>query len=102
MTQPIRPKDIVSAKTAVTPDEVIQSFNEEIARKWDGRESLIYQDDIKTIIAGKMNLDSVRPFDMEWLNIEPIYRAVGWVVYYDKPGYNEAGRAFFRFKRFGT
>ena len=32
-----------------------------------------------------------------WLDIEDYYANYGWNVYYDKPAYNESGRAFFKF-----
>ncbi len=34
---------------------------------------------------------------MLWLNVEELYRAQGWTVTYDKPGYNESYPATFTF-----
>ena len=99
MIKPISPKDIVSEKAKTLPDEVMQSFNELIASNWDGSQSLIYQEDVIHLIATKMNLNTVKPLDTNWLNIEPIYQEAGWTVKYEKPDYTETGRAFFIFSK---
>lgn len=36
-------------------------------------------------------------YDNKWLDFEPLYRKVGWKVEYYKPGFIEAGKAFWRF-----
>jgi hypothetical protein len=38
-------------------------------------------------------------YDKGWLNIEPVYAEFGWVVEYDKPGYNESYDATFEFTK---
>jgi len=38
-------------------------------------------------------------FDKGWLNIEPMYRAAGWKVVYDKPAYNESYEPTFTFTK---
>lgn len=38
-------------------------------------------------------------YENRWLDIEDSYRAVGWHVEYDKPGYCESYEATFTFKR---
>lgn len=37
-------------------------------------------------------------FDNHWLDIEPMYRREGWIVEYDKPGFNEHYEATFTFR----
>lgn len=37
-------------------------------------------------------------FENNWLDIEPVYRKVGWIVEYDSPGYCESYPATFTFK----
>jgi hypothetical protein len=36
-------------------------------------------------------------FHRGWLDVEDAYRAEGWTVVYDKPGYNESYAASFTF-----
>lgn len=36
--------------------------------------------------------------DREHLDVEDVYRAAGWEVTYDKPGYNETYDATFTFR----
>ena len=37
--------------------------------------------------------------DKDYLNIEEVFRAVGWVVIYDKPAYNESYEPTFEFRK---
>lgn len=38
-------------------------------------------------------------FKKGWLNVEYLFRAAGWEVQYDKPGYNETYEAYFTFSK---
>lgn len=107
--RPITPEDVAKLKQQITPDFVLEAFNEMIAQKWDGREAVVHQDDVVKLIRAKManNAAVLDPevrhenkiYDNNWLDVEPIYRAAGWAVEYDKPAYCETYRAFFTFKR---
>jgi hypothetical protein len=96
--RPIRPEEIEANR--VFPDEVIQAFNEAIAEGYVDGESKVVQeaviDRIKVLMPGVVRSDI---FKRGWLNIEGVYRAAGWTVEYDKPGYNEAYKASFTFRR---
>jgi len=46
----------------------------------------------------KKGLNRAEIFDKGWLNVEEVYRAAGWAVEYDKPGFNESYSATFTFK----
>lgn len=103
MVEPIKPSEV----TLIIPDFIIEAVNNLIKEKWTGEEAVIYQDDILNIIAIEKRTDeteSSKPtrrevFDHHWLDIEPIYRKVGWNVEYDKPAYCENYRAHFIFKK---
>jgi acyl carrier protein phosphodiesterase len=106
MTQPIKPSEITKAKQAAIPDEVIETFNELVAEKWDGSSATVRQTDaVKAILAKrKPAIDRLREqdlYDRHWLDVEDIFRAVGWKVEYDKPGYNETYEATFTFRKKG-
>lgn len=95
MVKPIRPDEV--RKTV--PAHVIEAFNDLITRQWDGDEAVIYQDDAVSEIVKRMCIQRTEVFEMGYLNVEPIYRAAGWDVTYDKPGYSESGRAYFTFRK---
>ena len=99
MSKPISPDQIVEAKRKTIPDAVIDSFNELIAEKWDGRAARVMQPDVVTLIKNKLDCDSDRVFDSHWLDVEDIYREIGWNVAYDKPGYDESFEAYFTFTK---
>lgn len=100
MTKPISPNEITSLKKKIIPDEVIESFNELIVEKWDGKESIVRVKSIVDRIVNKIpDLDRSLIYSNKWLDIEDIYRNEGWVVIYDQPGYCETYDAYFKFSR---
>ena len=95
--QPISPKDV----THEIPDFIFEAVNALIQKRWNGKEATILQDDIMDIVSSN-DADDPRPsrqtiFANNWLDIEDYYRKQGWHVEYDKPGYCEDYKAFFRF-----
>lgn len=98
--QPIAPHEVVEKKLNQIPDVVIESFNELIAKNFNGRDATITQDEvIERILSKNSKFDRRSIYDNHWLDVEDIYRSIGWNVQYDKPGYNETYRAFFIFKK---
>ena len=92
--KPIKPEDIAVAKKAYIPYEVVKAFNNLIAKEWNGREAIVKQCDvIKEILKmfdgtkTPMSVDGI--YKEEYLEVEEIYRAEGWHVEYDKPGYDD-------------
>ena len=99
MVNPIKPEEVVHT----IPDFIIEAVNNLIKENWDGKSAIIKQDDIMKVISSDDPEDS-RPsrqkvFEHRWLDIEPIYRQVGWKVLYDKPDYNEDYDAYFKFTK---
>jgi len=101
MVKPIAPSDVSALQVELFPDFVIETWNTVIAKKWSGTQSHILQDDaiLELITASPMLIDRDDVFARHWLDIEDVYRAVGWVVEYDKPAYNEDYPAYFVFKK---
>lgn len=99
--KPIAPSEIVEAQLQQFPDFVLETWNAAIAKNWTGRQSHITQPDmVAALIAASPNtIDRSDVFDNHWLDIEDAYRAEGWKVEYDKPGYNESYDAYFVFKK---
>ena len=99
VVKPIRPEEVVKVKGQNMPKEVIETFNEFIAKEWDGRRAFIFQDKIAKAIAKKLGVSTKVLFDNHWLDIEGIFEEAGWKVEYDKPGYNEDYEASFTFRQ---
>lgn len=93
MTEPILPEEV----TLEIPDEIFEEFNRLIKNRWDGKESVVYQDEIIAIVE-----DKLEGFKMEWLDIEPYYKRVGWRVVYDTPDVDENFRSYFSFRKGNT
>lgn len=90
MSKPYGPKEI----SKILPDFVYDAVNELLSENLDSSVTTIYQDDLQARIIAKA--DGME-FQQKWLDIELPYRAAGWKVTYDKPAYNETGRAYFEF-----
>jgi len=88
MTEPIKPKDLKISSTSM-PSEVIEAFNELVAKYWDGKEARFRQKEVIDLIIEKTGENRQAIFDNHWLDIEPLYKQAGWNVYYDAPGFNE-------------
>jgi len=99
MANPIRPEDVTAAKAAALPDEVTDVFNELIAEAWDGRSAIVMQDDAAEAISERLGISHQEIYDRHLLDVESVYRAAGWGVTYDKPGFNETYRPYFTFAR---
>jgi len=96
--RPIKPCEVAKGKKMVFPDEVLESFNELISQRFSGDSATIQQKDVVKLMI-KKGLARKEIFANGWLDVEEVYRSVGWKVEYDKPGYNEAYDANFTFVR---
>lgn len=93
-TQPINPADV---KPANVPDAVIEAFNTLIQHYWDGKQARFKLSEAVTRIADEMGCNPADVYSKQYLDIEPLYRQVGWAVEYDGPAYNESYPATFTF-----
>jgi hypothetical protein len=83
------------------PDFVI-AFNAAILRNLTGgmsepRASFTQDEVIGMMCGSRPDINPEEIFAKGWLNIESIYEQQGWIVNYDKPGYNETYAATFTF-----
>ncbi len=95
---PIKPGEVTKEKERTLPDAVLETFNELIAQNWNGYSATVKQDEVVNALE-KKGLNRQEIYSKGWLDVENIYRASGWSVDYDKPGYNETFPATFKFKR---
>lgn len=93
----ITPEEAVELKSDVIPPEVFMAFNETIARHLNGGQASFRQAEVVSLIAGRVDCSAQYIFEHNWLDVEAVYRKAGWLVTYDKPGYNESGDATFIF-----
>jgi hypothetical protein len=93
---PITPREVSSQKVTSIPEFVFETVNALIVKKFAGSKAVVYQDEILTALEF---LGHNRSFIFAecWLNFESAYQKIGWSVTYDKPAYNESGRAYFTF-----
>lgn len=98
MSGPIKPDDVTQKKTSTIPDVVFDAFNETIAKHWDGRVARFEQREVVALITAK-GISSTDAYAKKYLDVEESYRAVGWSVEYDRPGYNETYEPTFTFQR---
>lgn len=97
MTTPITHDEAEQASYQTIPPFVVSAFNAEIAASYSGGEARVVQK--KVVARIEATMPDATAFDIRWLNVEELYRANGWSVTYDKPGYNETYDASFMFKR---
>lgn len=98
MPGPIRPEEVKSRKAPRIPEEVFDVFNELIVKNWNGHAARVLQTDAGSMIAGRLNISFNQVCDQHFLDVEDSYREAGWIVDYDKPGYNETYEAIFTFR----
>jgi hypothetical protein len=96
--KPVTPDDVVALKGKIIPDVIIETFNEAIARNFNGGYAAIYQREIVAMLNAK-NISTEEIFRNRWLDVEDIYREAGWKVDYDKPAWNESYEANFTFRK---
>lgn len=97
--KPISPEEVVDVKEASLPEGVLEVFNDEIARQWNGSSALIKQNGLVERLVEKLGMTRDQIFANHFLDVEDIYRKAGWHVEYDKPGYNEDYEAYFKFSK---
>jgi hypothetical protein len=98
--RPITPKEAAEQQLATLPPEVITCWNGLIAKALRNGAATIQQEDALQALSEAMGLKGSqhqRIFDNGWLDIEPLFRANGWAVKYDKPTYDESRDAFWVF-----
>lgn len=81
------------------PPQVFDAFNELIARHWTCDHATFTQEEVVAAVVRRTpNTTREQMHALRWFDVEPAYREVGWVVVYDKPGFNEDYEATFTFK----
>jgi len=95
---PIKPSEVMVLKEQSFPPEVLEAFNELIAKEFSDGQALVMQEDVVKLIV-KKGIGRAKIFRNNWLDVEDVYRKAGWKVYFDSPGYNEDYEAGFKFSK---
>lgn len=92
--KPLTPQEVIEKRTA--HPAVVEIVNNLLVQRFDGNEAKITQEEV---VEGLIDKGWVRDriFDTGILDFEPVFRNAGWIVEYDKPAYNETGRASWKF-----
>jgi hypothetical protein len=93
---PITP-DQIDVRAAI-PHAVIKAFNTLISANHRNGQSIVLQKDIVERLV-ELGFTKSEIFNDKLLDVEEIYKDVGWIVKYDKPAYNETYEPFFVFIR---
>lgn len=93
--KPVTPEEALSGMTL--PDEVMKTWNTAVTKAVQGN-GKVNQDDIVDALMAATGRNRQFIFDEGWLDVENIYRNVGFDVEYHRPTYDENWEAYFIFK----
>lgn len=100
MPGPIKPECVEALQVSIIPEAVFEVFNKLIAKNWDGVSTAdVTQEEAVTGVCEALGIDRSTAYGQGLLNVEAAYRAAGWIVKYEKPGYNEVWAPRFIFTR---
>ncbi len=99
MTKPITPAEANARAAEAFPPEVFEAVNGLLKLRANGPGciTLTQEEVIKAVRALMPKASRSDLFKKGWLDFKQAYRAAGWSVEYDKPGYNESYKASWEF-----
>ena len=96
--KPVRPEDVFKQEEHTIHPSMIRAINLFLTR-FDGNQTTIT---VEELVEQFLKFEPSWTRDMIWdkkqLGFEGLYKASGWDVVYEKPGYNENYTPFFVFK----
>jgi hypothetical protein len=106
MIKPITPEEAAIAnkdyQIGRIPNFVVAAVNRLLTQNYNKTYITLLQKEILHAIAEEVQDFSEefreQLFANKWLDFEPYFREHGWVVEYDRPGYNESYEPCFTFK----
>ncbi len=94
----LTPKEVAAKREESRPAVVVEVFNEMLVDAFSGFQAVIYEKDVVAkLVERGLTREDIYRFD--WLEIQKLYRAKGWEVVRDRPGYNECYDTYFRFRK---
>lgn len=100
MIKPISPSEIQYG----IPEPVIETFNQMIQEKWNGKSVTIKQKDaMPRVIAAFAKrgetITSHKLYDMNWMDVEGPFQKAGWKVRYESPDRDESFDSYWTFSK---
>lgn len=90
MTKPITPREVELRRKEI-PAEVIDVFNRLILMNYEDGEAEVEQTDAVVAISEIMDCTLGEVYERGWLDVENIFRKVGWKVQYMAPDAKPGG-----------
>ena len=88
--KPLSPSEVIKKSEDSIPDFVIEAVNNLLVKECHSGRIILKQKDIeREILRINPGVCSDVLYTNHWMDFESLFRAVGWNVTYDKPGYNE-------------
>ena len=99
MVKAFSPQEVANKHVESIPDCIIEAVNDLLIKKYNPTygTATIKQNEVIAAVEHIYTRHTI--FDNNWLDFENLYRAQGWEVTYDKPGYCESYEAYWEFKR---
>ena len=94
--RPFSPSEVEQKWTSRIPGEIFEAINSLLVERWHGNNGKITIRQ-KEIVA-RVNIPEEEIYKNHWLDVEPFYKEMGWIVKYDKPAYCESYEAYFTFE----
>lgn len=92
------PDDALAQHSATIPEEIFEIVNGFLAERVHNRTIEIEQREI----AAKLELTDIseaQAISHGWLDFEDVYKKAGWIVNFDKPGFNESYQPIWTFEK---
>jgi hypothetical protein len=99
MVSPYSPAQAKEERAQTTPAAVITVVNELLAQRSENQRITITQEEVVEALIERFIIPRENIFLNYMLNFESAYRANGWNVEYDKPGWNESYKAHWVFSQ---
>ena len=101
-TSPISPNEVQSIKNIQIPNAMIEAANHLIVKNWNGTYANFKTKDLKEEYLSRTEFREIAEkeiYEYNYLDIENLFREVGWKVDFDRPGFNESYDSNFTFSK---
>ncbi len=95
--QVLGPEEMIKHWEQALPDAVVETFNQLLAKQFNGTEAYIKEKDLLTALCDKgVTVKDVT--EQRWLfQTKQLYQERGWKVAFTSPGYDDNFDSYFRF-----
>lgn len=95
---PISPSQVAEKKRQIMP-EVIDIFSDLIARNFSNGSATVKAKDATAKICEVLGVTRDVVYSNHYLDVEEVFREVGWKVKYEQPDYTENFDSYFEFRK---